>query len=89
MNETWKVLDMNGHLNPPLGYTLTGVDAIGGYLVVSYWRERFGSVAVYLNSDGREVLRTIYERNEPSFQSEPPPVRRTAWEAIKWFFTGE
>lgn len=61
--------DKNQWLQPPENYSLASVTAQGAYLVVAYTRVDAGlghRIQIYLNTDGREVLRTIEE-----FESRP------------------
>ena len=102
------IVDKNQTLQPPEGQ-LDSVSPEGAYLRVVYlqpfWDNplRHGTrvTTIYLQDMGREVLRTIYERldpSEPEIQSRPRPVRRRyriwngfllALQGVKEMFSGE
>jgi len=96
MNQTWKA---------PEGYRVHEISALGAFLVVTYRQTRFvpdtmtpmgyATIQVYVNDQGREVMRTEDFRRVP-----PQPVyglgvakRLSLWERIElWFrvnFRGE
>jgi hypothetical protein len=80
--------DKNQTLEPPEGFDLQSVKARGEYLIVEYRRtdsrtEHGGSdstVAIYLNSMGREVLRTT---NRITWMH--PLIRRPVVSVSRWF----
>ena len=56
--------DKNQLLEPPTGFTLNNVVAVGAYLRVEYCQKRdngYGIVTAYLNDQGREVGRCVTE----------------------------
>lgn len=84
--------DMNQSWRPPPGFNFAGVTARGSYLLVEYIRRNAGdavvrggwtNIVIYLESQGREVMRTtetIYDLDvyppRPSAPPEPKPVPR-------------
>ena len=88
-----KVTDKNQTLVPPEGYTFIFVSAEGGYLRLQYQKILSNSMSVpkeewtavvYLNDQGREVLRTEEKRDifpDPDPLPAPPP--QTWWEEVK------
>jgi len=96
MNQTWKA---------PEGFTMTGVFPLGSFLLVKYMHERqsatVGSsnwlveyVDVYLNDQGREVVRTeSHETISDAPLATAPPKPLSLRERIElWFrvkFRGE
>lgn len=88
--------DKNRTLVPPAGYEFRSVEAEGAYLRLHYRQILFREgtrdiqgetwVYIFLNDQGREVVRTIayYESLVP-VPSEPP---LTFWGAIKQGFQG-
>ena len=82
-----KVIDVNLWLNPPEGFNFVGVSAKGAYLQLVYSRleaDRTQLVDIFLNDQGREVLRTAETVYLPASAPKPPapkPVGR--WYRIK------
>ena len=88
--------DKNRTLVPPAGYELRSVEAEGAYLRLHYRRILFRAgttivqgekwVHIFLNDQGREVVRTVqyYESIAP-VPAEPP---KTIWEVVRDGFQG-
>lgn len=73
--ETFDVFDKNLTLDRPVGFNLRTVDAKGEYIRLGYRREkkvdgydapRITTIEIFLNSDGKEVLRTMHEWLRPN-----------------------
>ena len=76
--------DKNETLQPPAGYFLHAVDAQGAYLRVEYrvtTAVQEGTVVIYLNEMGREVLRTRQVIAAP--KNIKPVVVLTRWMKFK------
>jgi len=85
--------DMNQSWTAPEGFNFIGVEPKGGYLVVTFARRYEGDavvrgstdiVTVYLESQGREVMRTVEEFLDPVVVAKPPepkpiPARFKFW----------
>ena len=88
------VLDKNQTLDRPKGFTFAFVNAKGAYLQLRFQKtvihvnpaesNELHTVDVYLNDQGREVLRTEEKHRLPDL---PPPVvappPQTWWEEVK------
>jgi len=59
--------DLNETIKPPAGSDLTDVQVHGSFLVLKYFRNETGentryiNTTIYVNDQGREVLRTVYD----------------------------
>ena len=82
------VKDKNQTLQEPEGFALEDVQAVGSYLRLAYWLDKYRSqegcweyctVVVYLNDQGREVLRTTDWRKEPHVAQKFPPIPVPRW----------
>lgn len=74
--------DMNQSWTAPEGFDFVRVDPQGSYLVVMYARRQAGDhivrgglqiVTIYLESQGREVMRTVEEILDPVVEKKPEP----------------
>lgn len=79
-----EIKDMNGWLKPPEGYVLTDLTAEGSFLEIEYSSED-DRIWIYLNQDGREVLRLT--NTNPATRPLPfDAPQPTWWDRFKKFF---
>ena len=86
--------DVNATIKPPAGFTLHEVCAFGEYIRLQYvlsnifktgTRDVIGAtiIYVYVNSMGREVIRTEEVQRFPETPIKAPEPNRTWWNTLK------
>lgn len=89
MSEKFEAVDTNKWLIAPPGYEVHSVQVEGNYLKVRYTQEVFQTattqviavrfVDIFLNSDGREVMRTMGFNKVPTAEWGKTITEKVSW----------